>query len=172
MIILCSLTWTEKDLFQTFTTTYPGSILWKQLCFRSIRFQLVWTNVMEQLSITIIIAPRLFWSWKFKGCLLPGQSFLMQSCECGLLLGSDQLTSLEHSLWWEPFDSRLLGLEIFHVSRLHILSSQGNTTDMELASLNSDMALACEIKHDDKLTDEDGVYIQVKWELDTVFVVV
>jgi len=35
-----------------------------------------------------------------------------------------------------------------------------NTTDMELASLNSDMALACEIKHDDKLTDEDGVYIQ------------
>merc|ERR1712112_325826 len=36
----------------------------------------------------------------------------------------------------------------------------GNTTDMELASLNSDVALACEIKHDDKLTDEDGVYIQ------------
>merc|ERR550519_776075 len=35
-----------------------------------------------------------------------------------------------------------------------------NTTDMELASVNSDMALACEIKHDDKLTDEDGVYIQ------------
>ena len=31
---------------------------------------------------------------------------------------------------------------------------------MELASLNSDMAMACEIKHDDKLTDEDGVYIQ------------
>ena len=29
-----------------------------------------------------------------------------------------------------------------------------NTTDMELASLNSDMSLACEIKHDDKLTDE------------------
>ena len=35
-----------------------------------------------------------------------------------------------------------------------------NTTDMELASLNSDMSLACEIKHDDKLTEEDGVYIQ------------
>merc|ERR1719391_1422014 len=35
-----------------------------------------------------------------------------------------------------------------------------NTTDMELASVNSDVALACEIKHDDKLTDEDGVYIQ------------
>ena len=41
------------------------------------------------------------------------------------------------------------------------MTPQGNTTDMELASLNSDMALACEIKHDDKLTDEDGVYIQV-----------
>ena len=36
---------------------------------------------------------------------------------------------------------------------------------MELASLNSDMALACEIKHDDKLTDEDGVYIQVWFSL-------
>jgi len=35
-----------------------------------------------------------------------------------------------------------------------------NTTDMELASVNSDSALTCEIKHDDKITDEDGVYIQ------------
>lgn len=35
-----------------------------------------------------------------------------------------------------------------------------NTTDMELASVNSDVALTCEVKHDDKLTDEDGVYIQ------------
>merc|ERR1719210_388141 len=35
-----------------------------------------------------------------------------------------------------------------------------NTTDTELASINSDMAVACEIKYDDKLTDEDGVYIQ------------
>merc|ERR1719204_2234618 len=31
---------------------------------------------------------------------------------------------------------------------------------MELASLNSDSALTCEIKHDDKITDEEGVYIQ------------
>eukprot|EP00096_Caligus_rogercresseyi_P003027 TRINITY_DN1552_c0_g1_i1.p1 TRINITY_DN1552_c0_g1~~TRINITY_DN1552_c0_g1_i1.p1 ORF type:complete len:983 (+),score=312.63 TRINITY_DN1552_c0_g1_i1:295-2949(+) len=36
-----------------------------------------------------------------------------------------------------------------------------NSTDTELASINSDMSVACEIKHDDKLTDEDGVYIQV-----------
>merc|ERR1719500_2532503 len=36
-----------------------------------------------------------------------------------------------------------------------------NTTDTELASINSDSAVACEIKHDDKLTEEDGVYIQV-----------
>lgn len=35
-----------------------------------------------------------------------------------------------------------------------------NTTDTELASINSDMAVACEIKYDDKITEEDGVYIQ------------
>ncbi len=35
-----------------------------------------------------------------------------------------------------------------------------NTTDTELASMNADSAVACEIKHDDKLTEEDGVYIQ------------
>merc|ERR1712088_238850 len=35
-----------------------------------------------------------------------------------------------------------------------------NTTDTELASLNSDSAIACEIKYDDKLTEEDGVYVQ------------
>jgi len=36
-----------------------------------------------------------------------------------------------------------------------------NTTDTELASINSDQSIACEIKYDDKLTEEDGVYIQV-----------
>ncbi|XP_034948531.1 protein transport protein Sec24D [Chelonus insularis] len=36
-----------------------------------------------------------------------------------------------------------------------------NTTDMELASIDCNKAVAVEIKHDDKLTDEDGVYIQV-----------
>ncbi|XP_012263622.2 protein transport protein Sec24C [Athalia rosae] len=36
-----------------------------------------------------------------------------------------------------------------------------NTTDMELASIDSDKAVAIEIKHDDKLVDEEGVYIQV-----------
>ncbi|KAL0280938.1 UNVERIFIED_CONTAM: hypothetical protein PYX00_002086 [Menopon gallinae] len=36
-----------------------------------------------------------------------------------------------------------------------------NTTDMELAAIDSDKAVAVEIKHDDKLTEEDGVYIQV-----------
>merc|ERR1719210_1189250 len=35
-----------------------------------------------------------------------------------------------------------------------------NSTDTELASLNSDMAVACEVKYDDKLTEEDGVYVQ------------
>ncbi|XP_068231353.1 protein transport protein Sec24C [Palaemon carinicauda] len=35
-----------------------------------------------------------------------------------------------------------------------------NTTDIELASIDSSKAIGVEIKHDDKLTDEDGVYIQ------------
>lgn len=35
-----------------------------------------------------------------------------------------------------------------------------NTTDVELASVDSSKAIAIEVKHDDKLTDEDGVYIQ------------
>lgn len=35
-----------------------------------------------------------------------------------------------------------------------------NTTDMELASIDCDKAIAIEIKHDDKLTEEEGVYIQ------------
>jgi len=36
-----------------------------------------------------------------------------------------------------------------------------NATDVEMASVNSDMAVACEIKYDDSLKDEDGVYVQV-----------
>nr|XP_031826697.1 protein transport protein Sec24C [Nomia melanderi]XP_031826698.1 protein transport protein Sec24C [Nomia melanderi]XP_031826700.1 protein transport protein Sec24C [Nomia melanderi]XP_031826701.1 protein transport protein Sec24C [Nomia melanderi] len=35
-----------------------------------------------------------------------------------------------------------------------------NTTDMELASIDCNKAIAVEIKHDDKLTDDEGVYIQ------------
>ncbi|XP_059468717.1 protein transport protein Sec24C isoform X2 [Neocloeon triangulifer] len=36
-----------------------------------------------------------------------------------------------------------------------------NTTDMELAAIDSDRAVAIEVKHDDKLTEEEGVFIQV-----------
>lgn len=36
-----------------------------------------------------------------------------------------------------------------------------NTTDMELASMDCDKTVALEIKHDDKLTEEEGVYVQV-----------
>uniref|UniRef100_A0A646QIX8 Protein transport protein Sec24C n=1 Tax=Hemiscolopendra marginata TaxID=943146 RepID=A0A646QIX8_9MYRI len=36
-----------------------------------------------------------------------------------------------------------------------------NTTDVELASIDSEKAITVEIKHDDKLTEEDAVYIQV-----------
>merc|ERR1712018_773041 len=35
-----------------------------------------------------------------------------------------------------------------------------NTTDTELASINSDMAIACEIKYDDKINEDEGAYIQ------------
>ncbi|XP_054002106.1 protein transport protein Sec24C isoform X2 [Hylaeus anthracinus] len=35
-----------------------------------------------------------------------------------------------------------------------------NTTDMELASIDCNKAIAVEVKHDDKLTDDEGVYIQ------------
>lgn len=35
-----------------------------------------------------------------------------------------------------------------------------NTTDVELAALDADKAVGVEIKHDDKLTAEDGVYVQ------------
>nr|CAD7393436.1 unnamed protein product [Timema cristinae] len=36
-----------------------------------------------------------------------------------------------------------------------------NTTDMELGTIDCDKGVALEIKHDDKLTEEDGVYVQV-----------
>ncbi|KYQ47183.1 Protein transport protein Sec24C [Trachymyrmex zeteki] len=36
-----------------------------------------------------------------------------------------------------------------------------NTTDMELGSIDCDKAIGIEIKHDDKLTEEEGVYVQV-----------
>lgn len=42
-----------------------------------------------------------------------------------------------------------------------------NTTDVETAGFDSDQAVTIEIKHDDKLTDEDGVYIQVRFALNS-----
>lgn len=36
-----------------------------------------------------------------------------------------------------------------------------NTTDVEMAVVDCEKAFCCEIKHDDKLSDGDGVYIQV-----------
>ena len=35
-----------------------------------------------------------------------------------------------------------------------------NTTDIELASIDCDKSIAIEIKHDDKLAEEEGVYVQ------------
>lgn len=36
-----------------------------------------------------------------------------------------------------------------------------NTTDVELAALDASQAVACEVKYDDKLSDNDCVFIQV-----------
>jgi len=35
-----------------------------------------------------------------------------------------------------------------------------NTTDVELAAIASDTALAVEIKHDDRLSEAEGAYVQ------------
>lgn len=40
-----------------------------------------------------------------------------------------------------------------------------NTTDVEMAVIDSDKAFCCEIKHDDKLNESEGAYIQVHWVL-------
>ena len=36
-----------------------------------------------------------------------------------------------------------------------------NIMDVEVAGFDSDQSATVEVKHDDKLTDEDGFYIQV-----------
>ena len=37
----------------------------------------------------------------------------------------------------------------------------GNTTDIELGNVDSDKAISVEIKHDDKLKEEDIAFFQV-----------
>ena len=40
----------------------------------------------------------------------------------------------------------------------------GNTTDIELGNIDSDKALAIEIKHDDKLREDEIAFFQVsRW---------
>lgn len=36
-----------------------------------------------------------------------------------------------------------------------------NTTDVEMCAIDSNQAISVEIKHDDKLSEQDGAYIQV-----------
>ena len=36
-----------------------------------------------------------------------------------------------------------------------------NTTDVELATVDCDKSITCEIKHDDKLNEAEGAYVQV-----------
>ena len=40
-----------------------------------------------------------------------------------------------------------------------------NTTDVELASVDSDKAVTVEIKHDDKLTEDAGAFVQVGFRI-------
>lgn len=37
-----------------------------------------------------------------------------------------------------------------------------NTTDVELATIDCDKAVTVEIKHDDKLSETEGAYLQVR----------
>lgn len=37
-----------------------------------------------------------------------------------------------------------------------------NTTDVELAAMDSEQSVAVEIKHDDKLSEAEGAYVQVE----------
>ena len=37
-----------------------------------------------------------------------------------------------------------------------------NTTDVEMAAIDKEQAMNVEIKHDDKLNEADGAYVQVK----------
>lgn len=36
-----------------------------------------------------------------------------------------------------------------------------NTTDVEMAAIDSEQSIAVEIKHDDKLSEAEGAYVQV-----------
>jgi len=44
-----------------------------------------------------------------------------------------------------------------------------NTTDVELAAIDSQKGIAVEIKHDASITEEDGVYIQVALLYTTIY---
>ena len=39
-----------------------------------------------------------------------------------------------------------------------------NTTDVELAAMDSEQSIAVEIKHDDKLSEAEGAFVQVAWQ--------
>ena len=38
-----------------------------------------------------------------------------------------------------------------------------NTTDVEMSSIDSDACVCLEVKHDDKLNEAEGAYVQVCW---------
>lgn len=84
---------------------------------------------------------------------------------------------------------RVVGDILFHLSRpigfdavMRVRTSTGvrptdffghfymaNTTDVELAAIDSQKGIAVEIKHDASITDEDGVYIQIALLYTTIY---
>ena len=42
-----------------------------------------------------------------------------------------------------------------------------NTTDVELAAMDSEQSIAVEVKHDDKLSEAEGAFVQVSVTLST-----
>lgn len=40
-----------------------------------------------------------------------------------------------------------------------------NTTDVEMAAIDREQAINVEIKHDDKLNEADGAFVQVSYQI-------
>ena len=90
----------------------------------------------------------------------------------GIIMTYDTMVlklNLARNLWWLCIISGVRPVDFvgnFYMS---------NTTDVEMAVVDCEKAFCCEIKHDDKLSDGDGVYIQVLsqciWTLTVIFVV-
>ena len=61
-------------------------------------------------------------------------------------------------MWWLNFDFSYAGIRpVDFLGNFYM----PNTTDVELAAVDCDKAITVEIKHDDKLSESDGAFVQV-----------